>query len=318
MFFDVFASFFGGARYNQSGFPCIIMIFTILFGLSIILSIAASVFFIRRELKLKNGVVKDTLENGDYALMFFVSVLSVTNILFSLLSTFLERKKIDFLLVIALLMLYGFTIGALSDYSKKTYIYGRAQLGYHFKTGDPYAFKFTLYQSALAFFASIPFSLIYFSFANIGSFLYRYFDLSLCLTTIIVLSVFVCLIGLFTLKKSERMFSSCLGIIFSALSFLFIIALTICSTFLFPYLMDVSDKASLLFYFSMIGLVLGLTIFSIFIVGHVAPDVFDRYYITFNIKSMLEHINIYAMGYSVLVSLISVSEVIIVHSLSLI
>ena len=200
--------------------------------------------------------------------------------------------------------------------TQRKHTYGRAQLGYHFKTGDPYAFKFTLYQSALAFFASIPFSLVYFSFANIGSFLYRYFDLSLCLTTIIVLSVFVCLIGLFTLKNSERMFSSCLGIIFSALSFLFIIALTICSTFLLPYLVDVSDKASLLFYFSMIGLVLGLTIFSIFIVGHVAPDVFDRYYITFNIKSMLEHINIYAMGYSVLVSLISISEVIIVLSLS--
>jgi len=66
----------------------------------------------------------------------------------------------------------------------------------------------------------------------------------------------------------------------------------------------------------MIGLLLGLIIFSIFIVGHVAPDVFDRYYITFNIKSMLEHINIFAMGYSVLVSLISISEVIIVHSLS--
>ena len=88
--------FFGGARYNQSGFPCIIMIFTILFGLSIILSIAASVFFIRRELKLKNGVIKDTPEYGDYAIMFFVSVLSVTNILFSLLSTFLERKKLIF------------------------------------------------------------------------------------------------------------------------------------------------------------------------------------------------------------------------------
>lgn len=315
MFFDVFASFFGGARYNQSGFPCIIMIFTILFGLSIILSIASSVFLIRRELKLKNGVIKDTLEYGDYAIMFFVTILSVTNILFSLLSTMLELKKFDFLLVIALLMLYGFTIGALSDYSKKTYIYGRAQLGYHFKAGDPYALKFTLYQSALAFFASIPFSLVYFSFANIGSFLYRYFDLSLCLTTIIVLSVFVFLIGLFTLKKSERMFSSCLGIIFSALSFLFIIALTICSTFLLQYLADVSGKDSL-FYFSMIGLLLGLTIFSIFIVGHVAPDVFDRYYITFNIKSMLEHINIYAMGYSVLVSLISVSVVIIAYSLS--
>ena len=307
--------FFGGARYNQSGFPCIIMIFTILFGLSIILSIASSVFLIRRELKLKNGVIKNTLENGDYAIMFFLSVLSVTNILFSLLSTMLELEKFDFLLVIALLMLYGFTIGALSDYSKKTYIYGRAQLGYHFKTGDPYAFKFTLYQSALAFFASIPFSLIYFSFTNIVSFLYLYFDFSLCLTTIIVLSVFVFLIGLFTLKKSERMFSSSLGIIFSTLSFLFIIALTICYTFLLQYLVEVSGIDSL-FYFSMIGMLLGTVIFSIYIVGHVAPDVFDRYYITFNIKSMLEHINIYAMGYSVLVSLISVSVVIIAYSLS--
>lgn len=290
------------------------MIFTILFGLSIILSIAASVFVIRRELKLKNGLIKDTLEYGDYAIMFFVSVLSVTNILFSLLSTSLELKKFDFFVAIALLMLYGFTIGALSDYSKKTYIYGRAQLGYHFKTGDPHAFN-TLYQSVLAFFASTPFSLIYFSFANIGSFLYRYFDLSLCLTALIVLSVFVFLIGLFTLKKSARMFSSSLGIIFSTLSFLFIIALTICYTFLLQYLVEVSGIDSL-FYFSIVGLLLGTIIFSIFIVRHVAPDVFDRYYITFNIKSMLEHINIFAMGYSVLVSLISISEVIIVHSLS--
>ena len=260
-------------------------------------------------------MIKDTLENGDYAIMFFLSVLSVTNILFSVLSTIYELKNIDFLLLLALLMFSFFIMGALSDYSKKTYIYSRKQLGYYFKMGDPHVFT-TLYQGALAFFASILFSLIYFSFTNIVSFLYLYFDFSLCLTTIIVLSVFVFLIGLFTLKKSERMFSSSLGIIFSTLCFLFIIALTICSTFLLPYLMDVSDKASLLFYFSMIGLVLGLTIFSIFIVGHVAPDVFDRYYITFNIKSMLEHINIFAMGYSVLVSLISISEVIIVHSLS--
>ena len=306
--------FFGGARYNQSGFPCIIMIFTILFGLSIILSIAASVFVIRRERKLKNGVIKDTLEYGDYALMFFVSVLSVTNILFSVLSTIYELKKFDFLLLLALLMLYFFIMGALSDYSKKTYIYSRKQLGYYFKMGDPHVFT-TLYQGALAFFASILFSLIYFSFTNIVSFLYLYFDFSLCLTTIIVLSVFVFLIGLFTLKKSERMFSSSLGIIFSTLCFLFIIALTICYTFLLQYLVEVSGIDSL-FYFSMIGMLLGTVIFSIYIVGHVAPDVFDRYYITFNIKSMLEHINIFAMGYSVLVSLISISEVIIVHSLS--
>ena len=306
--------FFGGARYNQSGFPCIIMIFTILFGLSIILSIAASVFLIRRERKLKNGVIKDTLENGDYAIMFFLSVLSVTNILFSVLSTIYELKNFDFLLLLALLMLSFFIMGALSDYSKKTYIYSRKQLGYYFKMGDPHVFN-TLYQGALAFFASIFFSLIYFSFINIVSSLYLYFDFSLCLTTIIVLSVFVFLIGLFTLKKSERMFSSCLGIIFSALSFLFIIALTICYTFLLQYLVEVSGIDSL-FYFSMIGMLLGTVIFSIYIVGHVAPDVFDRYYITFNIKSMLEHINIFAMGYSVLVSLISISEVIIVHSLS--
>ena len=306
--------FWGGARYNQSGFPCIIMIFTILFGLSIILSIAASVFLIRRERKLKNGVIKDTLENGDYALMFFVSVLSVTNILFSVLSTIYELKNFDFLLLLALLMLSFFIMGALSDYSKKTYIYSRKQLGYYFKMGDPHVFN-TLYQGALAFFASIFFSLIYFSFINIVSSLYLYFDFSLFLITIIVLSVFVLLIGLFTLKKSERMFSSSLGIIFSTLCFLFIIALTICYTFLLQYLVEVSGIDSL-FYFSMIGMLLGTVIFSIYIVGHVAPDVFDRYYITFNIKSMLEHINIFAMGYSVLVSLISISEVIIVHSLS--
>ncbi len=291
------------------------MIFTILFGLSIILSIAASVFVIRRELKLKNGVIKDTLEYGDFAIMFFVSVLAVTNVLFSFLSTFLELKNFDFLLLISLLTLYGFTIGALSDYSKKTYIYGREQLGYHFKARNPRALISTLYQSALVFFASILYSLIYFSFTNIVSFLYLYFDFSLFLITIIVLSVFVFLIGLFTLKKSDRMFSSCLGIIFSTLSFFFIVALTICNTFLLQYLADVSGKDSL-FYFSMIGLLLGLIIFSIYIVRHVAPDVFDRYYITFNIKSMLEHINIYAMGFSVLVSLISISEVIIAHSLS--
>jgi hypothetical protein len=121
--------FLGGARYNQSGFPCIIMIFTILFGLSIILSIAASVFVIRRERKLRNGVIKDTLENGDYAIMFFLSVLSVRNILFSVLSTIYELENIDFLVLLALLMLSFFIMGALSDYSKKTYIYSRKQLG---------------------------------------------------------------------------------------------------------------------------------------------------------------------------------------------
>ena len=309
--------FFGGARYNQSGFPCIIMIFTLFYWLSLALSLVVLVFFIFRERRLKNGVIKDTLEYGDYALMFLVSFLSLINVLFLFLSTLYDYQSFDFVMVMSLILFSFFITSSLSDYSKKTYIYGREQLGYHFKAKEPYVLFYNLYSSVLLFVNAIFLSVIYYFLVTVMTISYSHINLWIVLAIILVLSLILLVIGLLTLRKPGMMTSGARGITISLLSLVLVMVLVCCYNLFLSALFTLSENSQFISGSYLVTL-LTIVLYAIYIVKHIAPNVFDNYRLTFSFKSVFEHINIFSIGFSIMVSLISVGTIILAYAMSLI